>query len=218
MIESKVGKDEGRYLYLSTLAALKLARVISRMMHDSCYAQKGPHALSHHDSKWIHSSCSYDFIVHWHSTGRNNTCWPSPPSRQSFSRSQRSIPTTLLSTSLVILLLHTHAPATSLRRVADKVARRCCTLATSSPNLVLSTTTAIAYHSPLVVSPAPCVIPVTASPSPFPPAATTLPVASVTPWTPLPTVFVAAPRVFPGLLAMIILSLLPHYLGRNELR
>ena len=40
MIERKVGKAEGWYLYVSTHAALKLMRVISVIMQDSWYAQK----------------------------------------------------------------------------------------------------------------------------------------------------------------------------------
>lgn len=52
-------------------------------------------------------------------------------------------------------------------------------------------------HIPFVVSPNPCVRPVTVSPTPFPVAVTTLPAASVTVPTPLPSVFVAAPSVLP---------------------
>jgi hypothetical protein len=92
----------------------------------------------------------------------------------------------------LFLLLNAHSLASSLSSIADEVASRYHTSASS--HHVQSR-----INSPLVVSPAPWVMPVTASPSPFPPAATTLPVASVTLVTPLPTVLVAAPSVFPAL-------------------
>jgi hypothetical protein len=57
--------------------------------------------------------------------------------------------------------------------------------------------TILTKDSPFVVSPSPCVTPVTASPSPLPAPETTLPVVFVIPDTPWPTVLPAAPSVFP---------------------
>ena len=124
------------------------------------------------------------------------------------------------------LLIISCALGPSLRRIADKVARRytCVSVApytfllwhflssyfsSTSPRMSSSISSSslsymcvciyiLAKHIPFVVSPKPLVTPETVSPSPLPAPETTFPVVSVTPATPLPRVVPAAPSVLPG--------------------